>query len=440
MAPFSYLCLGRPAGLPRIPYPPPQGGVSFFAGEKCARPGIYICGMSTEGKYVAKDGFYIKAGELKTAVGRFKHVIPKRAEDEILERLLIHQIKDRLELSGSDGEIYASLVIEVVPTGEVRVGVSMAVPYKPLTDFLKSLPDEAVLKCMQAHDEKGRPFMLVESDYGNQVFHGIDYYNYPLPPRLRPDNIVLMNEDAFRDMVARTIFAADDETYPNLSGVYFDFLPDRTNFVATNRVILSMYTRTDLDFPMVKGKPKSIIVPTKALKAFMAGIQGLPRIGNVLIYPFDEYILLAHKGFFLSSKLISGQYPDYQRVIPAETPHVATFEHDKLYKAVKRLAASVNKKEVPRIEFAFSNDSAELYAPNAQWGGGSTEKVVCNYTGNALRVSFDADFLLPILENIKSERVIVRIANSNRPVIIEPEPQSLLFNMLCLIMPMVERV
>jgi len=44
------------------------------------------------------------------------------------------------------------------------------------------------------------------------------------------------------------------------------------------------------------------------------------------------------------------------------------------------------------------------------------------------------------LENIKSERVIVRIANSNRPVIIEPEPQSLLFNMLCLIMPMAEKV
>ena len=395
--------------------------------------------MSTEGKFVAKDGFYIKAGELKAAAERFKHVIPKKTTDKVLERLLIHQMRDRLELSGSDGEIYASFVMNVVPTWEVKVGVSVAVPYKPLTDFLKSLPAEAVLKCMQAHDEKGIPFMLVESDYGNQVFHGIDYYNYPLPPRFRPDNIVLMNEDAFRDMVARTIFAAADEIYPNLSGVYFDFLPDRTNFVATNRAILSMYTRTDLGFPMVKEKPKSIIVPTKALKAFMAGIQGLPRIENVLIYPFDEYILLAHKGFFLSSKLISGQYPDYQRVIPTETPHVAIFEHDKLYKAVKRLAACINKKEVARIEFTFSSDSAELYAPNAQQGGGSTEKVVCNYTGDTLKVIFYADFLLSILENIKSGRITMRIASNIRPVIIEPEPQSLLFNMLCLIMPLAEK-
>jgi DNA polymerase-3 subunit beta len=396
--------------------------------------------MSTEGKYIAKGGFYIKAGELKIAIGRFEHVIPKKATDEVFERILIHQIKDRLELSGSDGEIYASFVTNVVPTWEVTIGVSVAVPYKLLTDFLKSLPEEAVLKCMQVYDEKGIPFMLVESDYGNQVFHGIDYHNYPPPPRLRPDNIILMNEDAFRDMVARTIFAAADATYPNLSGVYFDFLPDRTNFVATNRFILSVYTRTDLDFPMVEGKPKSIIVPTKALKAFMAGIQALPRIENVLIYPLDEYILLAHKGFFLSSKLINDRYPDYQKVIPAETPHVATFEHDKLYKSVKRLTASVKKKEMARIEFTFSSDSVALYAPSVQQKGGSTEKVVCNYAGDSLKVIFCSTSLLSILENIRSERVTMRISCNTRPVIIEPEPQSLLFNMLYLIMPMACKV
>jgi DNA polymerase-3 subunit beta len=166
----------------------------------------------------------------------------------------------------------------------------------------------------------------------------------------------------------------------------------------------------------------------------MAGIQGLPRIDNVLIYPFDEYILLAHKGFFLSSKLISGEYPNYQRVIPAETPHVAIFERDKLYKSVKRLVASVNE-EVVRIDFTFSSDSVELYATNERQEGGSTEKVVCNYTGEPLKISFNAELLLLILGNIKNERIIMRIASRKHPVIIEPEPKSLLSNMLCLVVP-----
>ncbi len=415
----------------------PRKGVFLFLGaKKSAYSHIYTFGMSTGGKYVTGDGFYVKAGDLKAALGRFKHVITKKSPDSILGRLLMYQTKDRLELHGSDGKMYATFIMDVKPTWELKVGVRMAVPYKLLTDFLKDIPDEAVLACKQAHDEKHIPFLLVESDNSYQFFHGIDPSNFPPPPRWRPDNIVLMDEDAFRDMVAKTIFAAaDDREYPNLSGVYFDFLPDRTNFVATNRSILSVYTRTDLEFGSIKNKPKSIIVPTKVLNAFMAGIKGLPRIEKVLIYPFDEHILLAHRGFFLASKLISGEYPDYQRVIPTETPHVAFFERGKLYKAVKRLASTVNT-EMPVVEFIFSGDGVELCASNAQQGGGGKEKMVCKYAGDALKVSFSADLLLSILENIKSERVVMRIAGSTRPVIIEPEPQDMLSNMLCLIAPL----
>jgi len=395
--------------------------------------------MSSKEKYVATSGFCIKAGELKTAVGRFKHVIPQSADDEILERLLIYQIKDRIELRGSDGEMYAIFLLNVEPLEPFVIGEGMAVQYKTLTDFLRQIPEETILKCMYAKNEKGIPHMLIESEYGREVFHGIDSYNYPSPPHLRPDDIVLMNTDAFQDMVAQTIFAADNMPYSKLGGVYFHFLPDKTNFVATNRTILAMYTSTDLEIPMVKQKPKSAVVPTKALQAFMAGIKGLPYIGNVLIYPLGQYIQLAHKGFILCSTTLGEDYPDYQSVIPAETPYVATFERDKLYKAVKRLAASVNKKEVPCIEFTFSRGSAELCLHNVQHKNDSTEKVVCNYTGDVLKVSFIAELLLPILKNIKSERFVMRIASSTRPVIIEPEAQNMLFNMLYLIMPLAEK-
>jgi DNA polymerase III sliding clamp (beta) subunit (PCNA family) len=66
--------------------------------------------------------------------------------------------------------------------------------------------------------------------------------------------------------------------------------------------------------------------------------------------------------------------------------------------------------------------------------------VVCNYAGDSLKVVFCSDSLLSILENIRSERVTMRISCNTRPVIIEPEPQSLLFNMLYLIMPMAYKV
>jgi DNA polymerase-3 subunit beta len=400
-------------------------------GGKCASLRIYICGMSTEGKYVARGGFYIKAAELKAAVQRFKHVIPKGDADEILTRLLMYQIKDRLELQGSDGEIYASFALKVEPLERFLVGGGMAVSYYWLRDYLKYVPEKAILKCIFADNEKGIPYMLIESERGTKSFYGIDSYNYPKATKFYCSNIAMMKVDDFRDMVARTIFAVDDMPYSRLGGVYFHCLPDRTRFVATNRAILSMYERTDVIFR----KPESVVVPIRVLQAFMAGIKGLSGGENVLIYISEGHIQLAYNGFVLFSKCLGEDFPDYARVIPKETPHVVTFDRDKLREAVKRLKVVTNR-EVSRIEFAFSGDSVELYAPNAQQEGGSTEKVVCNYAGDTIKISFCADFLLPILENIKSERIIMRIASNIRPVIIEPESQPLLFNMLCLIMPL----
>jgi len=409
--------------------------VFLFGAEKCARPDIYISGMSTEGKYVAKGGFQIKAGELKAAVQRFKHVIPKGDTDEILTRLLVCQMKDRLELHGSDGEMYASFAMNVEPLERFVVGEGRAVSYYWLTNYLKYVPEETVLKCVFAENEKGVPYFLIETEYGREVFYGIDSHNYPKAAKFYCSNIAIMKVDDFRDMVARTIFAADGMLYSRLGGVYFHCLPDRTRFVATNRAILSMYEKTDVIFR----KPESIVVPTGVLQAFKAGIKDTPEGENVLIYISEGYIQLACNGFVLFSKCLCEDFPDYERVVPKETPHVATFERDKLYKAVKRLKAVTNR-DVPRIEFTFSEDSVELYAPNEQRGSGSTETVECKYGGDTLKVSFDADFLLSILQAIQSKRVIMRIASSKRPVIIEPEPKPVLYNMLCLIMPMAEKV
>jgi DNA polymerase-3 subunit beta len=405
--------------------------------------------MSTEGKYIAHGGFYIKAGELKAAIERFKYVVPEESEeseDKILEHLLMYQMGNKVELRGSardiyaDCEIHASFMVNVEPIEGSINAVTQAVPYKPFSAFLKSVPDNTMLKCMQANNEKDIPHFLVESEYGCEAFYGILSRNYPPFPRLRPDDIVFMKVDAFRDMVARTLFAADDAAYSILAGVYFDFLPDKTRFVATNRYIVSIYESTELVFPKASGaKPKSMIVPAMALQAFVEGIKGLKSSDNIIIYPFEQYIMLAYGGFILSSTLLNGCYPNYERVIPKETPRVVIFDCDKLRKAIKRLMAITNR-DVSRIEFTFSGDSVELYAANAQRGASNTEKVACKYSGETLKISFCAELLLPILENIKSKHILMGIDNSIRPAIIQPHPQSLLSSMLYLIMPMAEKV
>ena len=390
---------------------------------------IYLC-MNAEGKNV-KGGFAIKARALKAAIERFKEVVPKKAAKEYLTHLFLRQTGGRLELHGGDGEIYATLVIDVEPMGgnDVRV----AVQYKQLTDFLKGLPENVMLKCMQTEGKDGALNLLAESKYGRHTFRGTEFVDFQIEPEGDDYRVVAIKVADFRDIVASTAFAADDSFFLNLHGIYFHFLPDKTNLVATNRYILSLYERADLVFSGVK----SVIVPVKALHGFVAGIKDAPDNDEVSMYVSEHCVLFSYGAFRLRTPVINSSFPDYQSVIPTDTPRVAIFELEKLRKAVKRMATVANKK-VPRIEFTFSGDIVELYTHNALNGVTGTENVACKYGGDTLKIAFSAKLLLPVLENIKGERIVMRMVGPHRSVVIEPETQTSPLNMLCLMMPLVE--
>jgi DNA polymerase-3 subunit beta len=398
-------------------------------------------------KFVVHGGFYIKAGELKAAVERFKHVVPEKSEDKILEHLLMYQMKDKVELRGStrdayaDCEIHASFIVNVEPIEGSNVNaVTLAVPYEPFMYFLKSVREDTKLKCVHADNERGIPHLLVESEYGRHVFPVIPSWGYPTFPYLRPDDIVFMKLDAFQDMIARTLFAADDAPRSKLAGVYFDFLPDKTRFVASNKYILSIYENAELEFPKVGGiKPKSMIVPTKALQAFMEGIRGLKSGDKIIIYPFEQYIMLAYGGFTLSSTLLSGPYPDYERVVFKDRPYVVSLKREELINEIKQLLPFVNEKR-PRVDLKFLGHRLDISVENiTRLTRNRYERSVYYECADkrAFSVSFDAEQLLRILENIRSEYVVIKVESSSRPVAILPEPQDAKAYVLCLISPVI---
>ncbi len=390
--------------------------------------------MTMEGKYLAKGGFYIKAEELVKAVERFKNVIPKKAKNGIFERLLIHQMKHRLELHGSDGEIYATTFLNVEPIEGTKVDVSVTVSYKEISAYLKRIPKETTIKCVYADDEKEIPLMLIESKYGQKAFHGIDSCNYPKAAKFRCSNIAVMKVCDFRSMLARTLFATDDKADSKMNGIYFHCLPDRTRFVATNKYILSMYEKTGVVFT----KPESVVVPSKVLRTFMAATEDILEDENVLIYISEGHILLSCKGFALFSKCLGTDFPDYESVIRKESRYIAILERENLIKVIKQLLPFADKK-TPRIDLNFDKDGVLLSIESTSHKPIKTENLLCKYSGDTPKyfmVSFNAKLLLPILENIESEHIVMKMVSSGRPVVIQPEPQDAEAYMLCLIAPM----
>jgi DNA polymerase III sliding clamp (beta) subunit (PCNA family) len=198
-------------------------------------------------------------------------------------------------------------------------------------------------------------------------------------------------------------------------------LPDRTRFVATNRYILSMYERTDVVFP----KPEGGVVPTRVLQAFDAGIEGLSAGDDVLIYVSDGHILLVYKGFSLFSKCLEVDFPDYERAIPKEPKYIPILNREALINAIKQILPFANK-TTPRIDLSFDEANVVVSTENTEQKISKAENLSCKYSGDAptgFRISFNAKSLLPILENIKSEHIVMKMVSSWRNVIILPEPQ-----------------
>ena len=406
MAPFSYLCLGRPAGLPRIPYPPPQGGVSFFAGEKCARPGIYICGMSTA-------GFSVNVGELKDKVERFKYVIPNRPERKIFGHILLNQVERTLVISGCDDMKYAYSVLGVEQISWEGTRVKMAVPYKQLMDFLKGISDENILKCAQIQGENAEPCLLVESSGERRVFQGIDASNFPPFPKLpNSAEIILAIEDVIKVFTEKA---------------------NKSDLFSPSGYELLLGGEQDCLLP----ETKNIVVPEESLRAFLLSVEGLCSDYPASIYLSEARIGFGYAGFGLESALLNGTYFAHQGAISTETPYAIIFERGQLCDAIRSLVDLANKETQP-IEFVLADDRATLLAQNKAHGSTRFEHVPCQYSGNTFKIRLNGKNILSILEEIHGWHIIMKVIRMGHPVIIEPERQVLSRKVVGLIMPFAE--
>ena len=406
MAPFSYLCLGRPAGLPRVPYPPPQGGVSYCAGEKCARPDIYICGMSTA-------GFSVNVGELKDKVERFKYVIPNRPERKIFGHILLNQVERTLVISGCDDMKYAYSVLGVEQISWEGTRVKMAVPYKQLMDFLKGISDENILKCAQIQGENAEPCLLVESSGERRVFQGIDASNFPPFPKLpNSAEIILAIEDVIKVFTEKA---------------------NKSDLFSPSGYELLLGGEQDCLLP----ETKNIVVPEESLRAFLLSVEGLCSDYPASIYLSEARIGFGYAGFGLESALLNGTYFAHQGAISTETPYAIIFERGQLCDAIRSLVDLANKETQP-IEFVLADDRATLLAQNKGHGSTRFEHVPCQYSGNTFKIRLNGKNILSILEEIHGWHIIMKVIRMGHPVIIEPERQVLSRKVVGLIMPFAE--
>lgn len=331
-----------------------------------------------------------------------------------------------LEVSGSTLTIRAT---DVKVAFETTIPVSEAVPGSvtvfcdKLTGILASIPDGDIT----IEQTDGRVALKPANKKVRFQLKTISGEKFPELPRVPAESYFEIPAREFRGMVAQTIFAVStDETRYFMNGVFMEKAPEGgLAMVATDGRRLS-YVRKQFDSPVPDFR--GVIVPPKVLGIMLkrSGDEGM-----IAVAVTDKNIFLRFGSYWISSVLIEGQFPNYQKVIPQNQKASFSVLRSDLADALRRVSIFVEQKS-HRTFFGLGSGSLVISSEESEIGT-AREEVPCRYDGEDLTIALNYKYVEEPLKAMDAESLTVEFSEPSRAITIRPEPAGDYFHV---VMPM----
>lgn len=368
--------------------------------------------------------FTVSSSALLSLLATTGKVISNKSSLPILEYFLMELKDGQLTVTTSDLEttLIGSIAVENIE----REGV-IAAPGKLMLDSLKEFPEMPLV--IDVNDTTWEIQITWAS--GHLSIPGASAVSYPAVQTLGNErkNITL-DVDLLVSGINKTIFAtADDELRPVMNGVYFDFSTESLTFVATDAHKLVKYNaENNSDITSSFILPKK---PANLLKTLLAKEEEPVNIA------FDaKNVTFELKNFKLVCRLIEGNYPNYNAVIPTANPNKVLIDRIEFVNGIKRVAVCSNP-STNLIRMDIADNKVNLTAQDIDFSVSANETISCSYDGQPVTIGFKSTFLVEILSNIDTPTVVVELADSTRAGVFKPvyddQPSS---ESLMLLMPM----
>lgn len=312
---------------------------------------------------------------------------------------------------------------------ETSIPVSDAVPGSvtvfcdKLTGILSSLPDGEVT----VERQDGRVSLRPSTKKVRFQLKTISGEKFPELPRVADASYFEVPARELRAMVTQTIFAVStDETRYFMNGVFMEKAADGALvMVATDGRRLS-WAKKDLDgaVPDFRG----VIVPPKVLSILLkrAGDEGMVQMAVT-----EKNLFLKFASYSISSVLIEGQFPNYQKVIPQNQRLSFSVRRQDLSEALKRVSIFVEQKS-NRTYFGLSGGTLTLSSEESEIGQ-AREELPCRYEGDDLTIALNYRYVEEPLKAMDAETLTVEFSEPSRAITVRPEPAQDYFHV---VMPM----
>lgn len=368
--------------------------------------------------------FKINRDHFANGLAQVLNVVGSKATMPILSNVLIEAEKDQISLSTTNLDLGIRCKIKA----EIKEGGSVTLPVKRLATIVRELPSVDV-----TFDSS--PNHQVKLTSGGSTFKimGISKDEFPPLPEFGDEKAYTLDQSELVSMLRSVSYAqSTDETRYILNGVYFNFRDKKLTLVATDGRRLALIAK-EMEVPAANAG--AIILPAKTVSE----LNRLLDKGTKVKINFNERRaafqistdkdtsgLIDH--VYLYSKVVEGNYPNYQQVVPKETHQRIKLERELLLQCVHR-AQLVCSEKANSVKIKISSNLLEIFAASSDFGE-AHESMAIGYNGPDLQVAFNPAFLMDPLKALTKDEVFFEVKDEVSPGVFKT-----LESFICVIMP-----
>jgi DNA polymerase-3 subunit beta len=328
--------------------------------------------------------FTVKKFDLFEELALTQGVVERKTTIPILSHLLCEATGSRVAITATDLELSIRTSCEV----KVKKEGSGTIPAKKLLELVRLLPDgEIKFKLLENH------WVQIVSDRKTYKLVGMSKDNFPaLPPF--PHALVKVPAKALAALIAKTTFAISlEESRYTLNGALLVLKPDTLTMVATDGHRLAM-VETD---QKLDGLPAEIrvLVPKKAMTEVQRLTADAGDDAQVEFGQDESHLFFQAGGRLLTCRKLTGQFPNYEAVLPRETNKTVVLERNELQDALRRVSQLADQRS-HAVKFMLAKEGVEISASSPEYGE-AKEAIEKEYKGEPLAIGFNAQYLLDFL-------------------------------------------
>lgn len=361
----------------------------------------------------------LKRETIQDKLSKIQNIVEKKGIMPILNHFLLEAAYDKGYILATDLEtaVKQPLEMEVLSQGKA------CIPAKKFYEIVRELDDEIEMKLLEN-------WIVIQSGRTNYKLATLNPEEFPVWPQIGDSTKLTLSRDFLLTAIEKTIYAAGETDARYVLNCLLFHIKDRNDFrvVGTDGHRLALF-RAKLDG--LDLEEKKIILSKKSLnelKKFLSGVE------SVSFYIGKTHVMFELDGIVFLTRMIEGNYPDYEIVIPKHNDKVAIIDKKLMISSLRKVSV-ISRENQNAIKMEFSEDMLKVTASDPELGEARDELSI-DYKSTPIHIGFNAKYLLEAFSEINSDIGKITMSEPDKAVYITDVDGSEKFQYECIVMPL----